>query len=370
MSGLFNQCRDTLKLLAIGGPAVCNLAVTNVCNARCDFCNYASDKHLVANGLFADYDRYCKTLNLLSRSGVRFLSMVGGEPTLHPQILAMVGDAVQRGIRPSIVTNGSRLTPQFVRALAQSGLKTLFISIDAASSELHEKHRGLPGVCKRIREAVTECRSRNIQTIASVTISKLMGSIPALFTFLRGLGIETVDFSYPKRMLHSPALSFSETSPLIDFTAEELGEILDTIRSFKSRYRILNSRESIAEILRFLRKEEQFYPCLGGYKYFFVDSKLDIYRCDYWPTRMGSADTLEMLPFVRETCTQCISGCYRDASVLMHAGVAFGDALQLVFRGDPAGALRRLARRTNYLSMKSVVREWLTLSKLAGTRFG
>ncbi|MGC8492667.1 MAG: radical SAM protein, partial [Syntrophobacteraceae bacterium] len=240
---------------------MCNLAVTNVCNARCDFCNYASDKHLVAKGLFADYDRYCKTLDLLSRNGVRFLSMVGGEPTLHPQLLAMVGYAAQSGIRPSIVTNGSRLWPRFVRDLAQSGLKSLFISIDSASRELHEKNRGLPGVCERIREAVGECKRRNIQVVASVTINKLLGSIPALFTFLCELGIETVDFSYPKRMLHSSALSFSETSPLIDFSAGELGENLETIRSFKSRYKILNSRESIAEVLRFLRKEEQLYPC-------------------------------------------------------------------------------------------------------------
>ena len=41
---LFRQTLDTIRLLPRGGPSCCNIAVTNVCNATCDFCGYAKDK--------------------------------------------------------------------------------------------------------------------------------------------------------------------------------------------------------------------------------------------------------------------------------------------------------------------------------------
>lgn len=35
---------DMLRLLRHGGPALCNIAVTNSCDATCDFCNFANGK--------------------------------------------------------------------------------------------------------------------------------------------------------------------------------------------------------------------------------------------------------------------------------------------------------------------------------------
>jgi hypothetical protein len=35
---------DMIRLLRHGGPALCNVAVTNSCNATCDFCNFANGK--------------------------------------------------------------------------------------------------------------------------------------------------------------------------------------------------------------------------------------------------------------------------------------------------------------------------------------
>ena len=33
---------------------------------------------------------------------------------------------------------------------------------------------------------------------------------------------------------------------------------------------------------RFLRDEPQQYPCLGGYRYFYLDWKLQLWRCHFW----------------------------------------------------------------------------------------
>jgi len=364
---IFRQVIDTVRLLPIGGPGVCNLAVTNVCNARCDFCNYAWNKKHVKEKIWIDYDEFRQAVDILYDRGIRFMTLVGGEPTLHPKILDIVAQAAEKGIHPTIVTNGSLLTPAFARELKASGLKTLFVSIDSSSAESHEKNRGLPGVCERIREANRECVRLEMKTVASVTINRLIESYPALLRFLLELGIRTVNFAYPKRELHSPALSFSHNSELIDYDAGELIHALETIKSLKDSFSILNSREALAEILRFACKDDQIYPCFAGYKYFYLDYHLDVYRCDFWPTRMGSVHEFRDTPFVREHCTRCISGCYRDASVLMHAGVSLGDAIQCLHRGDLSSAVRHLGKRTNFRSIKTLAQDWTTLRKLART---
>ncbi len=361
----FHQIADTLRLLPQGGPGVCNMAVTNVCNAKCDFCNYAVHKKFVGRRVSIDFDAFCRAVDILYERGIRFITLVGGEPTLHPDIFDIVSYAVNRGIQPSIVTNGSRLSSDYVRRLKAAGLKTLFISMDAASDERHEGNRGLPGVCGRIREATEACNRLGINAVASVTINRLIDDIPDMLEYLSRLGLHTVNFAYPKRMLHSAALSFSHDSNLIDYTPQELSAILETIRSLKGRYAILNSEEALSEILRFVRGEPQLFPCQAGYRYFYIDYYLDIYRCDFWPEKMCSVLDFKDHPFVRDHCTQCISGCYRDASVLMHTGVSFADALRHFRAGEYARAADVILKPTNYLSVKTLIRNWTTLRHLA-----
>ena len=44
MTTVASKVRDMLHLVRHGGPALCNIAVTNSCNATCDFCNFANGK--------------------------------------------------------------------------------------------------------------------------------------------------------------------------------------------------------------------------------------------------------------------------------------------------------------------------------------
>src|SRR2546422_2705367 len=44
MTTLGSKVWDMLHLIRHGGPALCNIAITNSCNATCDFCNFANGK--------------------------------------------------------------------------------------------------------------------------------------------------------------------------------------------------------------------------------------------------------------------------------------------------------------------------------------
>lgn len=361
------QALDVMRLLPNGGPGVCNIAVTNVCNATCDFCNYAKDKDFVTEKKWLDVDRASHALDILHGRGIRYLTFSGGEPLLHPRLAELVGEATKRNMRAAVVTNGSPLTERNIQALAAYGLRTMFISIDSAEVAKHEANRGLPGVCEKIAKANPLLKAAGIKTVASVTISRLVTDFEKLFAFLKTLGFETVTFTYPKRELGSGSLVFSDTSSLIDFSDTELVERFTKLRTLKDKFAILNPTESLAEMIRFVRREKQEFPCFGGYKYFAMDVNFDIYRCDFWVTKMCSIEEFVTAPLVRDGCTKCMSVCYRDSSVFFNLPVALGDALRDLRRGRVTAAIRALNRSSVRKSAKSLWNERQTLKKLART---
>lgn len=361
------QAADVLSLLPGGGPGCCNIAVTNVCNATCDFCNYAKDKDFVTEKKWLDFDRACRALDILYDRGIRYLTFSGGEPLLHPRLVEMVAHASSKGMRAAVVTNGSPLTPRNIADLAGAGLRTLFISIDAPDAAAHEKNRGLPGVFQRIAAANAQLKALGVKTVASVTINRLIGDYDLLVEALERLGFETVTFTYPKRSLGSSSLVFSETSSLIDFSGPELAEILAKIRAIKGRFGVLNPDESLAEMTRFVQDERQEFPCYGGYKYFAMDVNFMVYRCDFWSTPMCAIEDFPTTPLIRDDCTKCMSVCYRDSAVLFNFPVALGDGLRALAKGRVGEAAKAFARPSARKSVKALMHEWQTLKKLAKT---
>lgn len=359
---------DMLRLLPSGGPVICNVAVTNVCNAKCEFCNYAHDKGLVTDRAYIDADRFPAALDILHARGIRYITFSGGEPLLHPRLAEMMSAARARHMRPQLVTNGW-LLPKRCAELRAVGIRTVFISLDAATVEAHETNRGLKGVCARIREATTELRAEGVRPIASVTINRLIDDLDALPAFLGDLGFDAVTFSYPKRTaLGTSSLVWSDSSGLIDFRPEELIERFSSIAQLRNKVSVLNPAESMEDMIRHLRGEPEEFVCFGGYKYFYMDWRFDIYRCDSWDRRMCTVWDFESTPLIRDGCTRCMSDCYRDSSVYLGLPVAIGDAIQAGRRAQFGGALTKLLSRPARRSAKALLAGSEMLSTLWQTR--
>ena len=105
--------------------------------------------------------------------------------------------AAERGIHPMICTNGGLWTEQNMRDLAGDGLTSVIMSIDAHDVAKHEKNRGLPDVCRKIKRANEVFHSVGVQTTASVTASRLIDDYDKLPAFLESLGFRSCTFSYP-----------------------------------------------------------------------------------------------------------------------------------------------------------------------------
>ena len=79
-----------LSVLNYKLPAVCDISVTNVCNAACDFCGFARDKTLAGAAQYVDADAFSRALPILHRRGIRYMTLQGGEPLVHPEVVRLV----------------------------------------------------------------------------------------------------------------------------------------------------------------------------------------------------------------------------------------------------------------------------------------
>jgi len=351
--------KGTLKLIGEvlnhGGPGYLQFAITNICNADCDFCGFARSKFDPKARRSVTLQEARDAIDIALKNHIGYLLFVGGEPMVHRDLRAMTRYAAERGIHPMICTNGGLWTEENMRGLASDGLSSVIMSIDAHDVAKHEKNRGLLDVCKKIRRANEFFHSAGIQTTASITASRLIDDYDKLPAFLEALGFKSCTFSYPLTSLASSYLSFSD-SGLVNFSKGELIELFEKIKRMKQRsdFPVVNPTESLIEMQRHLRGEKEKFGCLGGHKYFYLDWNLDLYRCHFWEKPMCKVHEWDESKLIRDGCTRCMIDCYRDPSVLQFVAISTSDAWNNLKKGKLLSAAKNVLDSRNLTSLKAV----------------
>jgi MoaA/NifB/PqqE/SkfB family radical SAM enzyme len=350
------------EVLNHGGPGYLQFAITNICNAKCDFCGFAVDRFDPKQRRSVTWQEARDVIDISVKNHIGYMLFVGGEPLVHKHLRSMVRYAAESGIRPMICTNGSLWTEQNMRDLASDGLSSVIMSIDAHDVKAHEKNRGLPEVCQKIKRANAFFAELGVQTTASVTASKLIEDYEKLPAFLTELGFESCTFSYPLTSLASSYLSFSDSS-LVNYKTEELVQVFEKIKQMKanSGFPVVNPTESLNEMQRHLRKEPEKFGCLGGHKYFYLDWNLNLYRCHFWEKPMCSIYEFDETKLIRDGCTRCMIDCYRDPSILQFVAISASDAYQHTKKGHLLSAAKSIFDSRNITSLKAVWedRKWI-----------
>lgn len=339
-------------------------AITNVCNAGCSFCSYPKGKAGATR--YVDYETACKALDIMEERNWRMLSFTGGEPLLNPESFKIISTAVKKGFITRTGTNGRLLTPEVVSKLQETGLRNFWISIDSEDEEKHDLNRGLPGVMKHIKEMVPKLKEAGVNVNAAVAVNKLIGDFERLIDALLELGLDTVAFCYPMTVMEASYGGAAE-SDLVEFNSGELVQALETIRRLKKEkyrgIRVVNPDLGLQEIINAQKGQLTRYPCLGGYKFFYLDWNLTLYRCAYLAENFGN---LLELPrdkdFTYSACDKCMWQCFRDPSVYYHLLGSMNKAGKAIRTGEVREAWRSMTSPEFRGSMGA----WLGLLKDRG----
>jgi radical SAM protein with 4Fe4S-binding SPASM domain len=170
------------------------LEVTRMCNLRCPHC-YTNAGRAIADEL--TFEEWKRLLDQIAGMNVGILGWSGGEPFLRPDFLEIFSYVNQRhGLRATLVSNGTTITPQNLGVLKKNGLINIQISLDGSVPEINDQIRGGGyGVFSRIMESLIYCREAGIETHMGVMPHPLnIEDIPNLVSLAQKHGVEYLRF--------------------------------------------------------------------------------------------------------------------------------------------------------------------------------
>lgn len=171
--------------------------LTYKCSNDCRFCA-VGDRTREHGDLkrFHEYLRQCR------RNGVTAVDFDGGEPTLYPNLIPLIGFARQLGYdRITVTTNGRALADRgFTSSLLLSGITDLLISIHGHNDKLHDYHTRSSGSFDETARGMAmavRLKPRRLALAANTMLTdKNAPCISDLMEFVHGLGIDKLNVQF------------------------------------------------------------------------------------------------------------------------------------------------------------------------------
>jgi len=185
------------RLAASRAPEKVIVNVTYACNNHCTFC--AVGTRTQVDG---DLSRQREFLEQYRALGVRLLDLDGGEPTLHPDLIALIEHARRIGYaRVNVTTNGRLLAYEdFARKLVSSGLTSLLFSVHGADARSHARQVGVAEAFEQTTRGIENAvrlAPRHVELGMNVTITKSNHQeLPALAELAWSLGLRWLNLQF------------------------------------------------------------------------------------------------------------------------------------------------------------------------------
>ncbi|NIQ97833.1 MAG: GeoRSP system radical SAM/SPASM protein [Desulfuromonadales bacterium] len=149
-------------------PLTINWTLSYRCNFACEHC-YSRDEQAEE---LATEEIY-RIVDTLVAQGVPFINFGGGEPLVHPDLFAITEYAAAKGLNVSMNSNGWLIGREEAQRAAQSGFRSVGVSIDSADGAVHDEFRNMPGSFDRAVAALDHLAEAGVRTTMSSVISRI-----------------------------------------------------------------------------------------------------------------------------------------------------------------------------------------------------
>src|SRR5262249_29567388 len=241
-------------------PRRASLQMTEACNLHCKMCTFWQ-----YTGPTPTTEQLQEVVLALEDLGVKHINLWGGEPYLHDGIVDLFRFIKQRGFVLAIITNGTRITEEKLRASVEY-LDEITFSIDSPHAQVHDRIRGQPGthelVCRTIERLLElrGSRQRPDLTIDCTIQRDNIDHVHEMIAFAERYGADLV-FDPAQIQGYGNRLN----QKLLDIRAEVRWEAMDRLRELSAAGARINSVGNLDLADAYLAGREIHTPCFFPY---------------------------------------------------------------------------------------------------------
>lgn len=209
-----------LREAGVARPPVVVWTTTRRCNLHCMHC-YADSFDKPYEGELSDLEARAM-LEDMAAFGVPVLLLSGGEPLYRDNLFGIAEYAHSLGIRTTLSTNGTLITPEVASQIKDSGFGYVGISLDGIGA-IHDKFRGKRGAFDAALQGIRNCLAVGQRVGLRLTLTRrTANNLPAIFDLVEREGIDRVCFyhlvySGRGRRIVGDTLSHDETRTALDY---------------------------------------------------------------------------------------------------------------------------------------------------------
>ncbi len=270
---------------------------TRNCNLSCVHCRASASMGPHEGEL--DTPEAFRLLDEIAGVGRPIVILTGGEPLLRPDIFAITEYGNRLGLRMVMAPNGTLITADIARRLADAGIKRLSISLDGASAATHDEFRKVPGAFEGALRGIEHIKHAGIPFQINTTVTQInLDQIPKIQQLAVELGAVAhhIFLLVPTgrgKYIVDKAITAEEYERTLNWFYEQRGKTALELKATCAPhyYRILRQRSAKdGQPVSFQSHglDAVTRGCLGGIGFCFVSHVGDVQPCGFLSTNCGN----------------------------------------------------------------------------------
>jgi len=211
------------------------------CNNKCIFCiNW--DKRNIVGRTTSEIKK--EMAGAIAR-GSTYLEIIGGEPTIRPDIIELIGFAKDLGFKTIMMSTNGRMYSykKFAQKIFEAGLNSIVFSIHGHNAKLHDSLTQAKGSFRQLKKGIENIKKikkeLNLEiSLGSNTciIKQNYKYLPRIGQHIHDLGIDNAEFIFVDPSYGAAFDSFNKLVPKISRIAPFVHKCLDIGKKNKAAH--------------------------------------------------------------------------------------------------------------------------------------
>lgn len=211
----------TIKNIFIGKPVLAIFEVCLRCNSACGYC----DLPLNEGREELSREQIKIIFSKLYKDGIRYVFLQGGEPMVRKDLFPIIEDLIAIGLRPTLITNGTRLTQERVDYIEKLNID-ISVSLDTLHRERYKIIRGADQLPQVLHGIDRLAKTNLAKFITCIVSEQNRNDVMEVAKFARSKGFMPVIGSY-----HWDIERYGRADPILQYERKAALSVFEEVHN-------------------------------------------------------------------------------------------------------------------------------------------